>query len=442
MSTDSGASSRRKLKYRLVIFMMLLAVLLATSEVRAESVNVQTFHPKGNNTYVFTESARALAPDAPYAIFGSIDYNLVNDPLVLLDPTRQSRVGTVVDSIQTLDLMAGVEIAGRASLFVDIPLHEVHLTDEPRAGAFGDIRIFAKYSLLESHRPFQLAIVPEVSVPTGRSELFVSDASPTVGASLAAEGELGPVSLAGNVGYLHSSDAFFETMDYRQRLVTAIGGLVHIGGPWGANLEGSHVWTLPLNGAQNPGEIYAGGRWSDQGWTATAGMGVGTTSTVPGDDYRFIISLKYLFTGSREAASPPQSPQNETITDILTENQALPERIELDREVLFKNDSAELLPSAKTRLDQVAGAIEFHQDPFLNIVIKGYTNELGSDEYNLDLSKRRAAAVKEYLEKRGLPADHLESEGYGKRRPKPGSEKLPYPERLRVNRRVEFIVEK
>ena len=230
-----------------------LALAIPTAPVHAESVNVQTFHPKGNNTYVFTESAQPLAPDAPYAIFGAINYNLVNDPLVLLDPTREHRIGTIVDSIQTLDLMAGVEIAGKASLFVDVPLHEVHMTDEPRAGAFGDIRIFGKYALLDPHQSFQLAIVPEVSVPTGRSELFVSDSSPTVGGSVVAEQAIGPVSIAGNVGYLHSSDAYYASMDYRQRLVTAIGGLVHIYGPWGANLEGHHDWTLPFNGNQNPG---------------------------------------------------------------------------------------------------------------------------------------------------------------------------------------------
>ena len=200
------------------------------------------------------------------------------------------------------------------------------------------------------------------------------------------------------------------------------------------------------------GELYAGGRWSDHGWTATAGMGVGTQSTVPSDDYRFVISLKYLFSGTREASAPTapvapvtQSSQNERVSDVIAVNQAAPrtqERIQLDREVLFRHDSSELLPSAKQLLDHIASTLEKPGQEFHELRIEGHTNELGSDQYNLGLSKRRAAAVKDYLLTRGISADQLESEGYGKRRPKPGSEKLPYEERLRVNRRVEFVVER
>ena len=73
----------------------------------------------------------------------------------------------------------------------------------------------------------------------------------------------------------------------------------------------------------------------------------------------------------------------------------------------------------------------------LNIKINGYTDNVGSDEMNLNLSKARAKAVKDYLIQNGIHGDHIFTEGYGSKYPiasnmtKLGRKK---------NRRVEFIV--
>ena len=49
--------------------------------------------------------------------------------------------------------------------------------------------------------------------------------------------------------------------------------------------------------------------------------------------------------------------------------------------------------------------------------IGGHTDSQGSDEYNLKLSKERAASVREFLVSKGIPASRLTSEGYGESRP-------------------------
>jgi outer membrane protein OmpA-like peptidoglycan-associated protein len=51
------------------------------------------------------------------------------------------------------------------------------------------------------------------------------------------------------------------------------------------------------------------------------------------------------------------------------------------------------------------------------ISLVGHTDPKGSDEYNDALSKRRSAAVKRYLVKRGYPADKIATDGAGKRAP-------------------------
>ena len=73
----------------------------------------------------------------------------------------------------------------------------------------------------------------------------------------------------------------------------------------------------------------------------------------------------------------------------------------------------------------------------VTLIIAGHTCDLGSDEYNMRLSEKRARAVKEYLEQRDLiPADRLIIRAYGKTRPiAPNEDEIG----RRLNRRVEFI---
>ena len=53
-------------------------------------------------------------------------------------------------------------------------------------------------------------------------------------------------------------------------------------------------------------------------------------------------------------------------------------------------------------------------EPYVSVTIAGYTDRLGSDEYNVELSQRRANAVKSYLVGKGVAADRLIAVGKGK----------------------------
>jgi outer membrane protein OmpA-like peptidoglycan-associated protein len=68
-----------------------------------------------------------------------------------------------------------------------------------------------------------------------------------------------------------------------------------------------------------------------------------------------------------------------------------------------------------------------------NVTIEGHTDALGTHEYNLQLSRRRAEAVKHYLvAQHGLSAQRLKTVGYGEGRPIDGDAARP------ENRRVQF----
>ncbi len=73
-----------------------------------------------------------------------------------------------------------------------------------------------------------------------------------------------------------------------------------------------------------------------------------------------------------------------------------------------------------------------------NLIINGHTDNVGTDEYNKDLSNRRAASVRKYLIDHGVEANRLKSFGWGEE--KPAADNNTEAGRT-INRRVEFIVE-
>ena len=84
--------------------------------------------------------------------------------------------------------------------------------------------------------------------------------------------------------------------------------------------------------------------------------------------------------------------------------------------VYFDTDQAVLRADARASLEARAEAIRQH--PELGVItIQGHCDERGSDEYNLTLGERRAAAVKRYLADLGVPASRLETVTYGEGRP-------------------------
>jgi outer membrane protein OmpA-like peptidoglycan-associated protein len=87
------------------------------------------------------------------------------------------------------------------------------------------------------------------------------------------------------------------------------------------------------------------------------------------------------------------------------------EKMTLSATELFEFDRAEIR-GAQPKLDEIARALR--DNPGINNVhITGYTDRLGTDRYNLDLSQRRAEAVKSYLVAKGVEASRLSAVGRG-----------------------------
>lgn len=111
--------------------------------------------------------------------------------------------------------------------------------------------------------------------------------------------------------------------------------------------------------------------------------------------------------------------------------------ITLSGSVLFASNQATLLPAARSRLDQVSDVLLTTRER--NLSIEGYTDSRGSDSHNLDLSQRRADAVRDYLVQRGYEADRVKSRGLGEGSPVADNASV---EGRANNRRVEIVIER
>jgi outer membrane protein OmpA-like peptidoglycan-associated protein len=104
-------------------------------------------------------------------------------------------------------------------------------------------------------------------------------------------------------------------------------------------------------------------------------------------------------------------------------------------DVLFDTGRAELKSGATRKLDQLVQFLVEH--PERRVQIDGFTDSVGSDSYNEELSQRRADSVKAALLSRGVDASRISTEGYGKAYPVANNNDSGG---RQLNRRVEVVI--
>ena len=104
-------------------------------------------------------------------------------------------------------------------------------------------------------------------------------------------------------------------------------------------------------------------------------------------------------------------------------------------DVLFDTAKYTLKPGAREKLAKVAGILLAY--PGLNIEVDGHTDNVGTDEYNQNLSDQRAEAVRTYLVDQGVLTGSVTARGFGKTQPVGTNDTA---EGRQINRRVELVV--
>ncbi len=105
-------------------------------------------------------------------------------------------------------------------------------------------------------------------------------------------------------------------------------------------------------------------------------------------------------------------------------------------DVLFSTGKADLKAGTAAKLDQLAKALV--SAPDRNIVIEGFTDNVGSDASNMVLSQNRANTVSNYLSSHGVPASRITANGKGEALPVAGNDNSAG---RQLNRRVEVTIE-
>ncbi len=104
-------------------------------------------------------------------------------------------------------------------------------------------------------------------------------------------------------------------------------------------------------------------------------------------------------------------------------------------DVLFNTGSYVLQPGAREKLAKISGILLAH--PGLILEIDGYTDSVGSDEFNQTLSEQRAGSVRDFLAQQGVPATSITAKGFGMAQPVASNDTA---EGRQQNRRVEIVV--
>jgi OOP family OmpA-OmpF porin len=113
----------------------------------------------------------------------------------------------------------------------------------------------------------------------------------------------------------------------------------------------------------------------------------------------------------REPAKVAPAPQPEPEPEPAPQE----EEVMVFRSVTFAFDSAALDDEAKALLDEAAMLLEERSG---DILLEGHTDSIGTESYNMELSKRRAKSVMDYFVESGISAQRIETKGYGESRPK------------------------
>lgn len=119
---------------------------------------------------------------------------------------------------------------------------------------------------------------------------------------------------------------------------------------------------------------------------------------------------------------------------IATARQTMSAPGRADLMITFVSGSATLTEQAKSNANQFISALGSPKLTGMRFVIEGHTDAVGSREYNLDLSQRRAQAVVNYLTASGVSRSRLDVQGFGFDRPLNASNP-----RAASNRRVEVV---
>jgi len=120
------------------------------------------------------------------------------------------------------------------------------------------------------------------------------------------------------------------------------------------------------------------------------------------------------------APAPAPEPQPLAVAPTPAPQPIVIEKVSLSTDVLFGFNKSQLTPAGEQKLDDLARSAQGANVE--RVVLTGHADRIGSEEYNKELSERRAQAVADYLASKGVESSRLQVQGRGESDPVTGNQ--------------------
>jgi len=167
----------------------------------------------------------------------------------------------------------------------------------------------------------------------------------------------------------------------------------------GSAIEGSTVQLIASDASNLQAETGSGGEFK--------------FSLKPDVDYIFLASKRGYLNGKEKETTKGQEKSREFMVTILIT--AIDKPIELPN-IFYDFNKYDLRPESMVSLDKLVETL--NDNPNVTIELMSHTDSRDTEEYNYELSQRRAQSVVEYLIEKGIEPDRLSAKGYGESSPK------------------------
>jgi len=125
--------------------------------------------------------------------------------------------------------------------------------------------------------------------------------------------------------------------------------------------------------------------------------------------YYYIDEVKVVLVSGGKPVDPPKPPPLTGYPDIKTDEDYVLKNIQ------FKYNDYTLLESSFTELKKLLEIMEYNKT--WKVVVSGHTDDIGSDAFNIELSRNRATSVADYLISQGIDPARVKTQGFGKQTP-------------------------
>lgn len=184
--------------------------------------------------------------------------------------------------------------------------------------------------------------------------------------------------------------------------------------------------------------------------TTTSTAGTFQFRVYEGENYTLVGEKEDYFTTRGEftmiGKSIPQEELVKMVTNKTFETKLTLETLELEKIIVLENifydlDKWDIREDAALELDKLVNVL--NDNPEISIELSSHTDSIGSDDYNIRLSQRRAQSAVDYIVNTGIERNRLVAKGYGESRPiarNTNPDGTDNPEGRQKNRRTEFKI--